>query len=159
MRALMLILGVMLGAGATFPARAPGPSSPADTVNLREFAFFAVRVEDVEAAAAWYRDVFDLDLANRLDAEDGRYAVRILSGGGLAVELIEQPDAGRAPDPHLGLFKAGIRVADIESFHQRLLALGVNADPKPIEDSTLNVRTFVFRDPEGNRIQAFGTID
>ena len=153
-RAHMLAVAMALGCGAT-SAGAQTPSSPPVAVEPPGPAFFAMRVADFEAASAWYREVLDLDVANELDAEDGGYSIQILSGPGLMVELIEQRDVPPASDPHLGLFKAGIHVADLDGLHQRLLALGVDADQEVFADSALSIRTFVFRDPEGNRIQAF----
>jgi len=122
---------------------------------IRDPVFFAVQVRDVEVAAAWYADVFGMRLVKRLDAEDGRYAIRILSGGPLTVELLHETRAEEPPARSYGLFKAGLQVKDIDRFHERLVARGVDADDRVVADSALGVRTFVFRDAEGNRLQAF----
>jgi len=90
-----------------------------------------------------------------METEDGAYSIRLLSGGGLSVELIAEQGVEAVSDQHLGLFKVGIYVADIETFHRRLDGLGVDQDPRICVDETLHVRSFVFRDLEGNRIQVF----
>jgi catechol 2,3-dioxygenase-like lactoylglutathione lyase family enzyme len=122
---------------------------------IRSPAFFAVQVRDVEGATAWYSDVFDMGVVKSLDAEDGRYSIRILSGGLLTVELIHETRAEESPARSRGLFKAGIYVEDIDAFHEKLLARGVDADERIFADSALGVRSFVFQDLEGNRLQAF----
>ncbi len=38
-----------------------------------------------------------LDLASSVDADDDRYRIRILSGNGMTIELIEQADATQPP--------------------------------------------------------------
>ena len=114
-----------------------------------------MRVHDVETASAWYRGVFELQEVNRIDAEDGRYFIRILSGGGLSVELIEERNVEQPTDRHIGLFKAGLYVEDIDAFYRHLEEFGVDQDERIFFDDALNARSFVFRDSEGNRLQAF----
>jgi hypothetical protein len=46
-------------------------------------------------------------------------------------------------------------VADIEAFRRRLDGLGVDQDAQIFVDEALHVRSFVFRDLEGNRVQVF----
>ena len=118
-------------------------------------SFVAIRVQDVDAASTWYRGVFQLAEVNRIDAEDGRYSIRLLSGGGLSVELIQERGVERPPAPHLGHFKAGLYVSEIESFHRQLLERDVDVDADIFFDEVLNARSFVFRDNEGNRLQVF----
>ena len=122
-------------------------------------AFLALRVDDVERAARWYAVTLDLQEVSRLDADDDRYHIRILSGHGLGVELIQERGVARAPGRHLGHFKAGIFVTDLTAFHERLTGAGVDVDPEIFVDTTLQARSFVFRDVEGNRIQAFERCD
>ena len=122
-------------------------------------SFFAVRVNDIDAASSWYQLTLGLDEVNRIEAEDGRYSIRILSGGGLDVELIQERGTERPADRHLGHFKAGLFVADIDTFRESLSGLGVDTDAQTFVDDILNARSFVFRDSEGNRIQAFQKCD
>lgn len=118
-------------------------------------SFVALRVQDVHATSTWYRDVFGLAEVGRLDAEDGRYSIRLLSGDRLSVELIQERDVPRPPARHLGHYKAGLYVLEIESFQRILRERGVDVDADIFFDEALNARSFVFRDNEGNRLQAF----
>ena len=136
-------------------AASQDPSSATAATSLAGPSFLAVRVSDVAAASSWYQAVFGLAEVNRINAEDGRYFIRILSGGGLSVELIEERDVEQPADRHLGLFKAGIYVANIDAFHSRLEALGVDQDGRIFLDEALNARSFTFRDSDGNRLQVF----
>jgi catechol 2,3-dioxygenase-like lactoylglutathione lyase family enzyme len=142
---------------AAFVSPLAAQAEEADTAApaLTGPAFFALQVRDVDTMAVWYREVFGLREANRLEAEDGRYSIRILTGGVMTVELVHERRSVPAPGRHFGLFKAGIHVSDIARFHSRLARLGVDVDADIIVDAALEVRTFVFRDPEGNRLQAF----
>ena len=122
-------------------------------------AFFAVQVEDVDDTGPWYSRLFLLPELASIDTEDGRYRIRILSGNGLTIEVIERRDS-RAPDPdHRGLFKTGVFVDDIEAAHAWVGQQGAQPDVRIVADSLLLARTFVLRDPEGNRIQFFERCD
>jgi catechol 2,3-dioxygenase-like lactoylglutathione lyase family enzyme len=126
-------------------------------IGLTGDSFVAIRVADVEAAARWYHQALGLEEVKRIEGDDRAYSIRILSGNVLSVELIQQRDVTDPTDPHLGLFKVGFYVADVEAYHERLAGLGVDVDPQVFVDDVLGVRSFVFRDPEGNRLQAFQT--
>lgn len=130
-----------------------GPDS-SPTHFLRGPGFFALQVVDLGAVESWYRRVFDLEPLTVVDADDGRYAIRILGGGGFFVELIRERDVAPGTRRQQGLFKAGVFVEDIGGFREALLARGVDVDPQVFVDEALRMRSFVFRDPEGNRIQA-----
>lgn len=124
-----------------------------DAARLSGDAFVAIRVADVAAAAAWYARVFDLREVNRLEGD--AYSIRILSGGGLSVELIQQPRVPRPEERHLGLFKAGLFVDDAEQYLQLMRSRGVDTDEATFVDEALLLRSFVMRDLEGNRLQVF----
>ncbi|MEM7417480.1 MAG: VOC family protein [Gemmatimonadota bacterium] len=113
----------------------------------------AVRVADLDAALDWYSEVFALQEVNRLDR--GGLSIRILAGEALSVELIHQEGVRRPEGRHLGLFKSGIFVRDIEGFLARMQAHGVDADDAVFVDHALQMRSFVMRDLEGNRLQLF----
>ena len=140
---------------ASTPAACQDLDSDIPEPSLVGLSFVAVRVSDVDAAASWYERVFGVTEVNRITADDRRYFIRILSGRGLSVELIEERDVERPAERHLGLFKAGLYVADIDAFHRRLEELGVDRDATIFFDEALNARSFLFRDSEGNRLQAF----
>ena len=121
--------------------------------NVVAPTFVALQVRDVDAAEEWYASVFGLSLANSIDAESGAYRIRILSNDLVRVELVEEGRAAAPPARHFGLFKAGIFVDDAEAALRALRQGGVDTDDDTFFDSALNVRTFVIRDLEGNRIQ------
>jgi pimeloyl-ACP methyl ester carboxylesterase len=124
-------------------------------LELAEPAFAAIVVEDADAAAAWYGSVLGLTEVSRSEAEDGQYSIRLLAGGGMTLELIRLRDAETPTDRHLGLFKVGLYVDDIEAAHKQLIELGVDVDEAVFTDEALQTRSFVFRDPGGNRFQVF----
>lgn len=143
------LLGLASGAHAQEPAeterrfRVLGPS------------FVAIVVRDDSAAAQWYRRVLGVTQTRHLTADDGRYSIRLLTGQGITLELLRLRDALGPPDPHLGLFKAGFYVDDVEAAWRWLRTQGVDTDRAIFTDEALNARSFVFRDPEGNRLQVF----
>ena len=143
-------------AGFLVLAQCTGKAEPQDSGDddrASGSAFFAVRVGDVEAAGRWYSQVLDLREANRL--EGSGFAIRLLSRPGLTVELIQRDGDASPSVPTLGLFKAGFYVPDADALYTRLRSMDVDLDDQLFVDSALNARTFVFRDPEGNRLQVF----
>lgn len=118
-------------------------------------SFLAIQTADVETAADWYASVLGLSEVNRIDAEDGRFSIRILSNDGLSVELIQMRGSEAPHDRHLGLFKAGFYVDDIDAAHAWLERREVDVDPRIFEDGALQARSFLFRDIDGNRLQVF----
>lgn len=149
-KTVVLSFALTVASGTACQTTGVGGDSP-----LALPGFLAVRVEDVGTAATWYGRVFDLDEVNRVDSPDGRFKIRVLSSGNLTVELIEERGVVRSADRHVGHFKFGIYVPDIASFHRRLTELGVDVDADIFYDEALGARSFVFRDNEGNRLQAF----
>jgi catechol 2,3-dioxygenase-like lactoylglutathione lyase family enzyme len=135
---------------------AQGPSTNEAGLKVVGRTFVAIQVRDEVAAADWYIGVFGLEEVNRLEAADGPYSIRILSGGGISVELIRNhATSARTTEPPLGLFKAGFYVDDIEATLAWLRSRGVDTDRTVFTDPALQARTFTFRDLEGNRWQAF----
>jgi hypothetical protein len=122
-------------------------------------AFVAIQVRDDSAAADWYRRVFCLDELRYLAAEDGRYTIRILSRPGLSVEVIRSVSTREGPNPGFGLFKAGLFVDDIDAAYRWLEEMEAERDARLFVDTALQVRTFVLRDPAGNRLQLFERCD
>ncbi len=117
--------------------------------------FVAVQVRDLEATGEWYRSTFDLVEVSRLTADDGSYEILILDGNNITVELLRLRDSAEPPVTPFGLFKVGFHVADIDAAHRRVTATVASTDAEIVVDEALGVRSFVFRDPEGNRLQAF----
>jgi catechol 2,3-dioxygenase-like lactoylglutathione lyase family enzyme len=142
----VVLAALAFGSGGTGVAG----QSPAQLVGD---AFVAVRVQDVEAASSWYIGVFDLVEVNRVEAAD--YSIRILTGPGLSVELIQQSGDVEPAGRPFGLFKSGIFVRDIDAFYREMQRRGVSTDHEVFVDRALQMRSFVMRDPEGNRLQVF----
>lgn len=117
--------------------------------------FFALQVADIESAVDWYSTGFSLSPVKEIDDPDGRYRIRILTSPTITVELIEMLDISQAPERHLGLFKFGFFVDDIEAAFHWFRAEGVATDAAIFVDEALSVRSFLVRDPEGNRLQVF----
>ena len=117
--------------------------------------FVAVQVRDLALASGWYSSTFGLAQVNRIDTEDGRYSILILAGEGIEVELLQVRGATSGANPVLGLFKIGFYVDDIEAAHRWIQGRGGDTDERIFTDEALQARSFVFRDPEGNRLQAF----
>ena len=113
----LTVIAVLALFSAPAMSQAPTPERDFDWVGP---GFVAVRVADVEAAATWYREVFDLAQVNQIDADDGAYNIRLLSGEGLNVELLQQRGAQLAPERPLGLFKMGLFVTDLDAFMRHL---------------------------------------
>ena len=148
-----LTAGLSLWLGLAFgqPVNAQEPG-----FQVLGHSFIAIQVRDDSAAADWYRAAFRMQQVNHLRDEDGRYSIRILVARGLTVELVRLREARPAADgPQLGLFKAGFHVDDIDAAHAWLRTRGAEVDGRVFTDSALRVRSFVFRDPEGNRLQVF----
>ncbi|HSR68239.1 MAG TPA: VOC family protein [Acidobacteriota bacterium] len=120
--------------------------------------FVAVQVPDAQASAEWYQRVLGLEEVKRLDAEDGRFSIRILARTGLTVELIRTNTAVDVSGTPRGLFKAGFYVDDIGAAFRWLNSQQVETDEGIFSDEALSVRTFVFRDPDGNRLQVFAKL-
>jgi hypothetical protein len=122
--------------------------------------FIALQVIDDVAASKWYRTTFDLEEVNHLEAPNGKASIRILSGGGLTIELIDHVESATAPIGYQhGLFKAGFHVDDIDTAFDWLLKQGVFAGIGIFTDQALKARSFVFKDPWGNRLQIFQRCD
>ncbi len=145
---VLLFVAAAAVTGQPEPEQSEGPGIIGPT-------FVAVQVQDLALASAWYRSVFDLEQVNRIIAEDGRYSILVLVGEGIEVELLQVRGASGVDDPALGLFKVGFYVEDIESAHRWIRQQGGDTDDRIFTDEALQARSFVFRDPEGNRLQAF----
>lgn len=144
------------------PARGPA-QAPSQAPSVAGPSFFAVAVGDIAAAEAWYRHVLGLETVRSVQSRDGRGRAVVMRHDDLVVELVHF-EGSRSPRTDAavehpfqieGLVKAGMFVADVAQWHAYLLESDVEADPQVMSDEALGMRTFVFRDPEGNRIQVF----
>ena len=141
----------------TLLAGAQPPQEP--EYEIVGFSFAAIQTTNVDDAADWYRSTLGLAEVKRSEADDGAYSIRILARGGLTIELLRVRGTEAPPERHLGLFKAGFYVDDVEAAYESMRARAVEMDARVFVDEPLQVRSFVFRDPDGNRLQVFERCD
>jgi methylmalonyl-CoA/ethylmalonyl-CoA epimerase len=157
-----LLTGVLSNGAAAQQGGADAPQR--SVLPVVGSAFFAVSVSDLDASTEWYGRILGVEPVRDVVSRDGRARARILRRGNLVVEVIAyEGSAPRGsflgPGTHAlqmqGLFKTGLFVADAEAFHAQLQDRGVDVDRVVMLDEALQWQTFVFRDPDGNRIQVF----
>ena len=137
--------------------QAPAPDVPAVAATG---AFFALAVDDLEASTRWYVEQLGLAVTRRHPRANG-IAVTILEGPGMLVELVHREGASRAggsPNgtPEIGLFKAGLMVADFEATVAALRARGVEIVAGPFPERPDQRANVIIRDNSGNLIQVLG---
>lgn len=142
----------------------PDSAPPPGPLGGARPGFLAVSVSDLEAATAWYRDMLGLVAVREVTSADGAMTARVLRAGPVVVELIHHRsnravtdvlDTGAHRFQLQGIVKAGLFVADIEALYEHLESRDVAMDARIGSDPELRLRSFVFRDPDGNRIQVF----
>jgi hypothetical protein len=90
------------------------------------------------------------------------FAVTVLEGGGLTVELLQRDTAVPGPcgtaDPSQchGLFKVGLLVTDLDKTLEKLAARGVPVAFGPFPAQPNQRANAIIRDNAGNLIQLFG---
>ena len=126
-------------------------------------AFFAVSVADMPASVAWYQNALGLDVV--MEQSQGGFAVTVLSGGGLTVELVRIDGARPLPvaapgvtEPQMihGVWKAGFFVHDFDRTIAELRARGVQIAFGPFPANGSQKANVIIRDNAGNLLQVFG---
>lgn len=150
------------------PSLLLAPAAGQDAPEIAAPSFFAVSVADLDAAQEWYRRTLGVEPARSVTSRDGRSRAVVMRRDELVIELVAYRDS-RAPERLMpgidhsfaiqGLVKAGIWVNDATAWHTYLVGLGVGLDGAVLTDDVIDARTFVFRDPGGNRIQVFERCD
>lgn len=114
-----------------------------------------IRVLDEARSLDFYRNAFGLDVADRLEFET--FTLIYLSNADTSFEVELTVNKGRQ-EPYVlgdGYGHFAVSVADLESEHDRLGALGL-APKKIVEfnrDGTLLARFFFIEDPDGYKIE------
>ena len=114
-----------------------------------------IRVLDEARSVDFYRNAFGLDIADRLDFET--FTLIYLSNAETGFELELTVNKGRQESYALGdgYGHLAVSVADLDSEHDRIGALGLN--PKKIvefnRDGSLIARFFFIEDPDGYKIE------
>lgn len=126
--------------------------------------FFALSVADMKASAAWYVEKLGLTVVMEEPAA-GHSGVTVLEGGGLIVELIQDPEAvplaKAAPGikdrmrVH-GLVKAGVIVTNFTETLAALEERHVDIAYGPYPAQSNQRANVIVRDNAGNLIQVFG---
>ena len=133
-------------------------------ITVSEPAFFAVSVSDLEASTVWYARVFGTETVREVTSRDGRGRARVTVAGDLIVELIAYEGSIGAEDAlpegqHRfalrGLVKTGLFVTDADAAHATLSVGDIDIDDSVAVDNRIDTKTFVMRDPDGNRLQVF----
>ncbi len=144
-----------------YPGTEPGPETP---LSAAAPAFIALSVSDLEAATAWYSEVLGLRRVRDVSSADGALRASVLSSDNVVIELIRHRSTLAADDVlesqahrfHLqGIVKTGLFVTDIDRLFEYLRERQVRTDERIGTDRELGLRFFIFRDPDGNRIQVF----
>lgn len=144
LRLALLSLLSVLTACATSPPRQA-------VAEHADRAYVAVSVADVDASAAWYRQVLELESLDDQRAPDGRWRIVNLVSERVWVELIFDA-RDQAVANARGFVKFGFLVADVDAVADRVVAMGA---PRPQigESSQHQVRLLQLRDPDGHIVQ------
>ncbi len=114
--------------------------------------YFAVSVEDIEQAVAWYQSAFGLEVLDGSSDDQGAWRIVNLHRDGLSVELIydsrDAPKSGRTQ----GVAKVGFRVSDVRKVADRV-EKATGERPRVLDFSAHGIRLIQLRDPEDNVIQ------
>ena len=114
-----------------------------------------IRVLEEARSVDFYRNAFGLDIADRLDFET--FTLIYLANPETGFELELTVNKGRTEPYALGdgYGHLAVSVADLDSEHDRIGALGLN--PKKIvefnRDGTQIARFFFIEDPDGYKIE------
>jgi lactoylglutathione lyase len=127
-----------------------------------QFDHVGLSVGDLEGQAAWYCAGFDLTESTPFEAPPlGLRGTFVVGASGLAIELLERQGSApgiQAADQAEALLTRGyghicLRVADVDTVHARLLALGAGERMPPQASPEPGVRMSFVSDPEGNLIE------
>ncbi|MER9434109.1 VOC family protein [Mesorhizobium sp. M0618] len=114
-----------------------------------------IRVLDEARSVDFYRNAFGLNVADRLDFETFTLIYLSNAEAGFELELTVNKDRQEPYGLGDGYGHFAVSVADLDSEHDRLGALGLN--PKKIvefnRDGSLIARFFFIEDPDGYKIE------
>ncbi len=142
--------------GAAAQGQPPTTDVPAFTA---QGAFVAIVVTDLDASVHWYESNLGLHLLKRGKSPRVPAETVVLGGHDLIVELIHHEGKAlprvddEAPVPRV--LKAGVivRQKDFDAVATYLQKRGIEAGI--FEDKEMEMRSFLFRDNDGNLIQFF----
>jgi glyoxylase I family protein len=119
-------------------------------------------VRNVDASAAWYREVLGFRRDGELQAPDGARRRIFPRHDGLDVRLgltqHRSGDRGPFDEARVGLDHLAFRVGDrqeLAAWAERLAAAGVTHSPVAAANSIPGAAVLVFRDPDGIQLEFF----
>ena len=123
---------------------------------MAKYIHSMIRVLDETRSVAFYREVFGLEVADRLDFDN--FTLIYLSNGDSATELELTVNKGRSQPYDLGdgYGHVAFSVEDVDALHARLTAEGFN--PRKLVDFAPDggeriARFFFIADPDGYQIE------
>jgi catechol 2,3-dioxygenase-like lactoylglutathione lyase family enzyme len=126
-------------------------------MNPESFFHVALKVEDIDECAAFYREQFDAELVERGHADgDGATDVNhaALAVADKRVYLFDRAPyeaAGLADDVPLGFLHFGFVVDDVDAAHRELAEAGTEFIMEPSVFGDLKIA--FFTDPTGVRVE------
>ncbi len=115
--------------------------------------FFAVYVNNVDSASAWYQRVFDMKVVKVVELPDENVHVRILSNDFLAAEIMEikNKKSGNVDTENFRLvyFKIGFFVKDIAAAEQYFISRKVKIKYRPFTDEATKSTSFIIEGYNG----------
>lgn len=127
-------------------------------MDPESFFHVAVKVDDLEAGLAFYREHFDAEVLDRRDASDGegptavdRVALSVADKRVYLFEAAPYEAAGLVDDLPTGFLHFGFTVPDIESAYESLADDGVEFVMEPTAFGDLTIAFLL--DPTGTRIE------
>lgn len=108
-------------------------------------SYAIVFVSDMKRSVAFYRDVLGLPVR----FETSEWTEFATDGATLALHASGGPPDGKNPSDHLpaGRCRPGLSIADLDEFHQRMIAKGVACTQPPKEIFGARIAQYV--DPDG----------
>lgn len=120
---------------------------------------FGIRVRDLDAALAFYRDLLGLPEFDRVVTGSGNTNVLLAMGEAGYVELMGNPnfEPMRPAGNHAGLHHLALLVPDLDAWVAYLTARGVaiTAGPESMEWPKATAKLCFVADPEGNPVEFF----
>lgn len=124
-------------------------TDPAPAVSF-SFNFFKINVADLDAAVAFYTQVFGFAVADKISTDEVEERMLAMPGAKFTLVLLQWQD-GRAITVGNGFGPAGFLTRDVDAAYARALAHGASAHRPPTDMGPMRV-AFVL-DPEGHEIE------
>ena len=152
--------------GKSSNALPQNPGTPtAQVVNQTVKPYFAALVvTNIDNSIDWYKDIFGLELRNRVDSPERGFRQANLYSEFMLIELVELKSM-LTPEEVLkdktkgteltGYYKMGFIVDDLEEWHSHLEKKQVRFEGRVVTDSQTGEKTFLINDPDNNLIQFF----